>query len=101
MLFQKEIKIGELVRNRNTREVFLVVAKTTQGVFIVNLMLPNNNPALVQMILPGYTDSWDRDTDINDLEEWEAELINKKMPLIEELNGNGTNRQLFNGNDND
>lgn len=85
MLFQKDVKVGELVRSRETREVFLVVNKTTQGVFIINLMIPNNNPALVQMILPGYTSSWDRDTDIADLEEWEKDIIEKKMPLIESV----------------
>lgn len=85
MLFQKDVKVGELVRSRITREVFLAVHKTTQGVFVVNLMLPNNNPALVQMILPGYTDSWDRDVDIIDLEKWEADIIEKKMPIIEQV----------------
>lgn len=96
MLFQKEVKIGEVVRSRKTREMFLVVDKTTAGVFVINLML-NVSPAVIQCILPGYTDEWDRDVDIDDLEEWEAELINKKMPLIEELDGVGLNKQLFTG----
>lgn len=92
MLFQKIVKIGELLRNRNSREIWLVVSKSTQGMFVINLMRADRNPADVHMILPAHNEMWDRDTEIEDLERWEKELIEAKMPLIEKFEQMGHNK---------
>ena len=84
MLLTKEAKVGEVVRNKKNREIWLVVGKNNQGLLVINLML-KNNPASVMMILPAHADAWQRDHDIEDLEEWEKKTLEEKMPLIEEV----------------
>lgn len=68
MLFFREIKVGELLRRRTTKEAYIVVAKSTQGLFVVNLHA-RNNPAILQFLLPAQTDEYRRDQDIDKIEE--------------------------------
>ncbi len=84
MTFHKEIKIGELLRNKLTRGVWLVVDRTSQGLMVIDLMI-KNDPADIHMILPAYSHNWERDKDIDDLDEWEASMVKQKMPLIESI----------------
>ncbi len=84
MTFHKEVKIGELLRNKLSREVWIVVDRTAQGLMVVNLMI-KNDPADIHMILPAYSHNWERDRDIDDLDEWEALTLNKKMPIIDSV----------------
>lgn len=86
MLFQKAVKVGEILRNRATRECWLVVQKSAQGIFVINLMnRGNQDPAPVMLILSGYTDHWQRDREIDDLNDWEAKQLSDKMPLVEKV----------------
>ncbi len=81
-LIFKEVKVGEMIRNRK-RECFLVVTKSTQGLFVINLMT-EYTPPIVQIILPKDMDKWSRDIDIDDLAEWEKDLLEKKFSEMEE-----------------
>jgi hypothetical protein len=78
MLFHKQIKIGELLRNKNTRDVFLVVHKTTQGLFVINLM-ERSDPLQIYIILPRNNRSWERDIQIVDMSEGEAKFIEEQL----------------------
>ena len=41
-------------------------------------------PPIVQIILPKDMDKWSRDIDIDDLAEWEKDLLEKKFSEMEE-----------------
>lgn len=85
MLFNKLVKVGEIVRNRSNRHCYLIVNKTSEGIFIVDLMERDNDPARVDIILPGLFDKYDRDIEIDDIEEWEAKSLKEKLPLLDDL----------------
>lgn len=84
MLLKKNVKVGELVRNRDTRQVYLVVGKNTQGLMVINLMT-STTPAQIYMIVPGQATLWDKDSEINDLEEWEKDVLSNKLPLVDAI----------------
>lgn len=82
MIFSKIVKVGELIRNKNTREVWLIVDKTSQGIMVINLHL-KLSPAPILCILQGQSDEWARDIDIDDLEEWEKRMLERKLEQVE------------------
>lgn len=84
MLLTKDVKVGELIRNRKTRAVWLVVGKNNTGLLVVNLML-KENPSTVMMVLPAHADMWQRDIEITDLNEWEKESIEKNLEIQEQV----------------
>lgn len=78
MQFYREIKVGELIRHQRTREVFIVVDKSSQGIMIVSLS-DNTSPKPILMVLPAYGNDYVRDTDIYDLD------VDEKIRLEDEL----------------
>lgn len=83
MQLHKEVKVGDLIRTRKTRNPFLVVGKNSQGLLIVDLQVKNDPYAEVKMILPAYNSSWERDIEMVDLDAEEAKLIEENLPLID------------------
>jgi hypothetical protein len=84
MLLTKDVKVGELIRNRKTRAVWLVVGKNNTGLLVVNLML-KENPSTVMMVLPAHADLWQRDIEILDLNEWEKDIIENNLEIQEQV----------------
>jgi len=65
---------GELIRSRKNLEIFMVLKVSTNGVYIAN-MLQKHNPAYLQFIFPGQVNDFDRDIDIDSLEQWQKDII--------------------------
>lgn len=85
MQFLKIVKVGEILRNRRNRKIWLIVGKSTKGVYVIDLMIQHNGPAPINIILQDQSDEWDRDTDIEDLEEWEKNMMMQNMTLIDSI----------------
>lgn len=85
MQFLKIVKVGEILRNRRNRKIWLIVGKSTKGVYVIDLMIQYAGPAPISIILQDQSDEWDRDTDIEDLEEWEKNMMLQNMTLIDSI----------------
>lgn len=79
MFFYKLVKIGEIIRSRETRSCFLIVEKQGENLFVVNLMDATPVPGL-QVVLPKAQENFDRDIEIVDLEKWEADCLANRVP---------------------
>lgn len=78
MSFHKAVKIGELIRNKKNRSIWLVVHRTTQGIYIVDAM--SNEPVKqIYIILPAWEGDWERDADIDDVTEWEKKQLEPNL----------------------
>lgn len=84
MSLHRDTKVGELVRHRATRDMYLVTHKTNQGLFVVNVM-DRTSPKLVHLILPAQVDEWVRDLEIVDMNDTEATLLEINMDVIESV----------------
>jgi len=79
-----KIKAGEIIRNKRTREPFLVIGKSPQGVYVVNLK-EAIDPAAMMIILPRAERSFEPDKEIIDMNREEADIIRGKLHIVEEI----------------
>ncbi len=58
MLKHKSLKTSQVIKNNQTKELWLIVYVNTLGVYIVNLML-NYNPTPLLILMPRDYDNWE------------------------------------------
>lgn len=58
MLKHKSLKTSQVIKNNQTKELWLIVYVNTLGVYIVNLML-NYNPTTLLILMPRDYDNWE------------------------------------------
>lgn len=75
-------KPGEIVRHKYTREPYLVIGKSAQGLYVVSLS-KKTDPATMQIILPRAEHDFESDFEMVDMTKQEAHIITKKLPIIE------------------
>lgn len=81
MIF-KNVKIGSIIRNKKTSELWLVVDMRDSGIFITNLFT-NFNPMPVLFLFPRDQDSWLIELNDDKLSDNERKLLQAKADIIE------------------
>lgn len=81
MLVFNKVASGDIIRSRESGHIFLVVYKGEMGLLIVNLMA-KTGPSFLNLLLPKDEPSFDRDIEIDKLEEWEKEVLKEKDSMI-------------------
>ncbi len=79
-----QIQIGELIRHKRTREPFLVIEKTTQGLMVISLE-ERKDPADVKIILTRVERDFEPDIEFVDLSKQEAKTIKENMSIIDSV----------------
>lgn len=59
-------KVGTVIKNKKTQELWLIVQKNAAGFYIINLSL-NYNPTPLLMLLPRDFSNWTEVTDALDI----------------------------------
>lgn len=77
-------KPGEIIRHKGTRESFLVIGKSPQGLYVVSL-LQRIDPAPMQIILARASDNFEPDFKMVDLTQEEAAILKTKLPIVEAI----------------
>lgn len=77
-------EIGELIRHKRTREPFLVVDKTTQGLMVISLE-ERHDPADVKIVLARIEKEFEPDIEMVDMSREEAKTIKKNLAIIESV----------------
>lgn len=86
MLEFSKSEVGELIRNKVREEIYLIVDKSDAGLLIINLMT-SGDPIIPLFLLPRDSENWDRDLDIDKLEDWQKEKIKDKGSIVELYTG--------------
>lgn len=77
-------KPGEVIRNRQTREPFLIISKSTVGLSVVSLW-QKIDPAPVAIILHRAEKSFEPDKRIVDMSKPEADMLKENLALAEDI----------------
>lgn len=68
-----QVQIGDIIRSCKTLDNFLVVAKSTISIFVVDLK-SSDSPTIPKVLLLRDIDYFVRDSDIDKLEIWKKQM---------------------------
>lgn len=81
MIF-KNLETGDIIRNKKTQELWLVVDLSGNGIYITNLFT-DFNPMPVLFLFPRDQDNWGIETNDDTLSEGDRKILEAKADIIE------------------
>lgn len=78
------VKPGEVIRNKQTREPFLIISKSPVGLSVVSLW-QKIDPAPVAIVLHRAEKEFEPDKAFVDMSKEEADALKEKLPYVADI----------------